>query len=365
MGTPDLIALWFGESDLPSPPFIIEAGKAALDAGFTLYAIKQGQPRLRAALSDYMTRLYGQPIGEDRLSVTQSGMNAIAIALQALVSPGSNVVMVSPVWPNAASVVRMLGGEAREVALSLGPTGWTLDLDRMFALIDDRTVALFINSPNNPTGWLMEHAAMREVVAEARRRGIWIVADEVYARITFDRPVAPSFLDVTEPDDRLMVVNSFSKTWAMTGWRLGWLTAPAAMVPIINKLTEYNTSGASTFVQEAAVTAIGAGEPYVAELIARFAANRDLVQAKLGQLPNVRIARPDAAFYAFFAVDDGSGRPLDSVALARRMVDEAKVGLAPGAAFGLGGEGHLRLCFAAAPETLATALDRLVAALGR
>lgn len=357
---PGLIPLWFGESDLPTPRFIQDAAMAAMAAGHMRYTAKRGVPELRQALADYVTGLYGRPVDVERIQVTASGMSAIMVALQCLVEPGRSVVSVSPVWPNANAAVRVLGGAVREVALDTSPGGErTLDLDRLFGAIDATTVALFINSPGNPTGWVLDPAAMTTILEACRRRGVWIIADEVYGRLAFDADVAPSFLERAEPDDRLIVINSFSKAWCMTGWRLGWLTVPPALLPHLEKINEFNTSGAADFTQRAGIVALRDGEAFVADLRAMCRTNRDRVFDRLAQLPRVRIGRPRAGFYAFFAVD---GEP-DSEALARRLIDQAAVGLAPGAAFGAGGEGYLRLCFASATPTIEAALNRLVPTL--
>jgi aspartate/methionine/tyrosine aminotransferase len=181
------------------------------------------------------------------------------------------------------------------------------------------------------------------------------VSDEVYARIVYDRPAAPSFLEQAAPDDRLIVVNSFSKSWAMTGWRLGWITAPAALGPTFEMLTEYNIAGPAGFIQRAGVVAVREGEPFVQEIVRRYGAARDLVMARIAAIPRLSLAPPAAAFYAFFRVDGMT----DSLAFAKELLAATGVGLAPGAAFGAGGEGHLRLCFAATLPTLERAFDRL------
>ncbi len=356
-----LIPLWYGESDLPTPQFIQNAAAAAMAAGHMRYTAKRRVPELRDALADYMARLYGCALDVERIQVTASGMNAIMVALQCLVEPGRSVVTVSPVWPNAGAAVQVLGGAVREVALDVDPNGERmLDLDKLFAAIDATTVAVFVNSPGNPTGWVLDAASMAALLAHCRERGVWVIADEVYGRLTFDgSAAAPSFLECATPDDRLIVVNSFSKTWCMTGWRLGWLTVPPALLPHLEKLNEFNTSGAADFTQRAGIAAVRDGEDFVASLRTLCRTNRDRVFERLAQLPRVRIGRPRAGFYAFFAVD---GEP-DSEALARRLIDQAAVGLAPGAAFGAGGEGFLRLCFASATPTIDAALDRLVPAL--
>jgi aspartate/methionine/tyrosine aminotransferase len=357
LGDPAVIPLWFGESDLPTPAFIGEAAARALGAGHTFYTFKRGIPELRQAIAGYLARLYRRPMSAERVIVTSSGMSGIMFMAQALIEAGDNMVVLSPVWPNINDAVTVLGGEARAVALA--PTeagGWRLDLERLMAACDERTRAIFVNSPGNPTGWTMRREEQAELLVFARRRGLWLVADEVYGRIVYTgEAAAPSFLDLAEPEDRVVVINSFSKSWAMTGWRLGWLVAPKPIQDVADKIVEFNTSGAPTFLQHAAVTAITEGEDFIAAMVERCRIGRDLLVQGLQRFPRVRVAAPDGAFYAFARIEGMS----DSLAFAREVLARAKVGVAPGAAFGLGGEGHLRLCFASAPERLAAALDRL------
>lgn len=356
MGRPDVIPLWFGEPDAPTPDFIKDAASRALAANHVFYTRNRGIPELRAALSRYATRLHGAPVGEERITVTASGMSAIMLVSQLLVAPGDNVVAVGPVWPNCVETVHVMGGEGRIAALDAAADGgWRLDLEKVFAACDERTVAVFVNSPGNPTGWVMTGEDQRALVDWCRRRGIYVVADEVYVRLAFDGQRAPSFLDFADPEDRIVVINSFSKSWSMTGWRLGWLTHGPALGEAFAKLNEYNLAGPTTFVQHAGVTAVEEGEPFVAEILERYRRNRDLVVQRLGAMRRVRLPRPDGAFYAFFAVDGVT----DSLAFAHEIARTAGVGLAPGRAFGEAGEGRLRLCFAAAPQTLSRALDRL------
>ncbi|MBM3559603.1 MAG: aminotransferase class I/II-fold pyridoxal phosphate-dependent enzyme [Alphaproteobacteria bacterium] len=356
IGRDDVIALWFGEPDEPTPQFIKDAATAALAADKVFYTQNRGIPELRAALARYATGLHGRPLDVDRVTVTCSGMNALMLVSQALVEPGDNVVVVVPMWPNFRMTVAIMGGEARLVSLAPDAAGrWQLDLDRLFAACDGRTKAVFVNSPGNPTGWTMPAAQQAALLAEARRRGLWVVSDEVYVRLAYEAPRAPSFLDLAAPDDRVVVVNSFSKSWSMTGWRLGWLTHPAALGEAFSKLNEFNVAAPAAFVQHAGVVAVEQGEPLVAAMVERYRHNRDLVFQRLAGMRRVRLARPEGAFYAFFRLDGMT----DSVATAKALIERAGVGLAPGLAFGPAGEGWLRLCFAARAQTLSAALDRL------
>jgi aspartate/methionine/tyrosine aminotransferase len=277
------------------------------------------------------------------------------MAMQLIVDPGDNVVFAVPLWPNAADMVDHLNGEVRRVALKFGGNeGWSLDLDKLFAACDSRTKAIFLNSPGNPTGWLATPGELKAVVEFCRARGIWAIGDDVYERLVYDADKSPSLLDFARPDDPVMIVNSFSKGWCMTGWRVGWLVAPEAVVDTLGKIIEFNTSGANTMAQRAGIVALEQ-EDFVRDIRAHYAKARDMVHARLSKLPKVRLARPQAAFYAFFQVEGMT----DSVAFCKRVVREANVGLAPGRAFGPEGEGWIRLCFAIGHDKLDEALTRL------
>jgi aspartate aminotransferase len=358
LGDPDVIPLWYGESDLPTPDFICDAAARAMAAGETFYTHKRGLPELRRALGDYTKHVTGADVDFGRITVTSSGMTAIMIAMQVLVDPGDRVVLVGPVWPNAGAAVRVMGGAAHQVPLDFGANGWRLDLDRLFDTCTPNTRALFVNSPNNPTGWMMTRAEQEAVLAFCRDRGIWIMADEVYGRIVYDRALAPSFLEIAEADDLLLAVNTFSKNWAMTGWRVGWLIHPEAFAKPYADLIEFNTSGTPAFLQRGCIAALEHGEDFVAAMVARCAEGRDIVDAHIKSWPGVRYRSPEAAFYAFFAPGDGSGMT-ESLAFAKDLVRRAGVGLAPGTAFGPEGEGWLRLCFAREAASLEQAMQRL------
>lgn len=365
MGRKGLLKLWFGEPDVPTPQFIKDAATAALDDNQVFYAKNRGVPVLRETIAAYASNLHGRDIGIDRITVTGSGMNAIMMISEALMSAGDNMVAVGPVWPNCKETVRIMDAEPRQVALKLSDDGrWKLDIDELFAACDKLTRAIFVNSPGNPTGWVMPRAEQRAVLDECRRRGIWLVSDEVYIRLAYetDLPLgrAPSFLDIVEPEDRVIVINSFSKSWSMTGWRLGWITHPADAGEGFEKLVEYNIANPTTFVQYAGVTAIREGEPFITETLERYRRNRDIVVQRLGAMKRVTLSRPEGAFYAFFAVDGMT----DSVSFAQKLIDEVGVGLAPGLAFSEDGEGWMRLCFAADTQTVSAAMERLEPVLG-
>ncbi len=359
-GDPDVVPLWFGEGDLVTPDFVRDAAAKALQAGETFYTWQRGLPDLRAVLSAYTERLYGIKCPVDRLTVTTGGMQAILLTCQLLLDPGDNIVIVSPIWPNITSAVKLVRGEPKYAALDRKPDGgWKLDLQRLFDAVDDRTRAIFVNSPGNPTGWTMSSDEQRALLDFAKKRGIWIMADEVYARIIYSRPVAPSFLELAGPDDPLIVLNSFSKPWAMTGWRLGWLTHPAGLGEQLAKLVQINTSGVPAFLQRGAVAALEKGDDFLLQMVDRCRAGGELVFQRLSGMPRITIARPEAAFYAFFSIDGVH----DTMAFCKKLAQEYKVGLAPGEAFGPGGQGNVRLCFASGADRLSKGLDRIEAAV--
>src|SRR3954466_14823599 len=303
-GEPDIVPLWFGESDVVTPDFVRNAAAAGLQAGETFYTWQRGTPELRAALSAYTERLYSIKCPPDRVSLTTGGMQAILLCCQLLLDPGDNVVIVSPIWPNITSATKLVRGVPKYVALDrTAAGGWKLDLQRVFDAVDERTRAIFVNSPGNPTGWVMSSDEQLALLDFARKRGIWIMADEVYARLIYTRPVAPSFLDHAGPDDPLIVLNSFSKPWAMTGWRIGWLTHPAGLGDQLAKLVQINTSGVPAFLQRGAIAALRKGDAFVEQMVERCRAGGELVFQRLSANPRVTIARREAAFYNFFSVD--------------------------------------------------------------
>jgi aspartate aminotransferase len=359
-GDPDVVPLWFGEGDLVTPDFVREAAAEGLEAGETFYTWQRGIPELRSALSAYTERLYGIKCPVERICVTTGGMQAILLSCQLLLDPGDNIVIVSPIWPNITSATRLVRGEPKYVALDRKPDGgWTLDLQKVFDAVDERTRAIFVNSPGNPTGWTMSSHDQKALLEFAKKRGLWIMADEVYARLIYSRSVAPSFLEVAGPDDPLLVLNSFSKPWAMTGWRLGWLTHPAGLGDQFAKLVQINTSGVPHFLQRGAIAALEKGDSFVAEMVERCRAGGEQVFQRLSAEPRITIARPEAAFYAFFSVDGVK----DTMAFCKKLAKDYKVGLAPGEAFGPGGQGNVRLCFASGAERLSKGLDRIEAAI--
>ena len=361
MGMTDLLAFWFGEPDQVTPALIRDAAKRALDAGATFYTQNLGIPPLRVAIASYVSRLH-QPIDDSQVAVTSSGVSALMLVYQALFDPGDRVVIVTPAWPNVTEAPKILGAAVIRVPLHY-EHGWKLDLARLLAALTPATRAVIINSPNNPTGWTMDRASQEIVLAHCRKLGIWIIADDVYERLYFEPGAncAPSFLDLAEEGDLLISANSFSKSWLMTGWRLGWIVAPPLLTEVFAKLIEYNTSCAPSFVQQAGIVALEQGETITQEFLARLKTARDFLVGRLSSLPGVQVAAPPGAMYVFLGIEGLS----DSVAFAKRLVGEAKLGLAPGVAFGPEGEGYLRWCFASSTERLNDGVQRLKTGLSK
>ncbi|KGE05498.1 aspartate aminotransferase [Burkholderia gladioli] len=357
-GLDGVLPFWFGESDRVTPAFIRDAASAALARGETFYTHNLGAAPLREALADYVSSRHG-PTRAAQIAVTSAGVSALMLAAQLLVGASDRVVAITPLWPNLVEIPKILGARVECVPLAFGEAGWRLDLERLLAALTPDTRMLFVNSPNNPTGWTLSKAEQAAILAHCRRHGIWIVADEVYERLGFGEGGAPSFLDLASRDERVIVVNSFSKAWAMTGWRLGWLVAPERTMDALSKLVEYNTSCAPGFVQAAGVAAVREGEPFVAEFVSSLRAARDHLVAALNGLPGVHVEAPDGAMYLFLRLPGAA----DSLAFCKRLVREAGLGLAPGRAFGDEGEGFVRWCYACDVARLDAGVERLKAFL--
>jgi aspartate/methionine/tyrosine aminotransferase len=353
--TPDVDFLCFGESDQPSPAVSRKAATQALIDGETRYPDVRGLPALREALAAYLTRLHARPVSESRIQVTASGMAALTVAMAAVVRAGHRVVMHRPTWPNIANAARLRGAVVEEIDLDAQEDGtFRLDLDRLDTMMAGARVFI-LNSPGNPTGWTATLSELRAIRDIARRHGAWLIADEVYSRLVYDgSEAAPSMLDIAEPDDRIIVCNSFSKTWVMTGWRLGWLVVPEGTSEQVVDIVEAVHSGVAPFIQRAGIAAVGDTET-VQRFRAHCATGRDLASQALAGLNGIRYRPPVGAFYAFVAVDGLR----DSLDLAKKLVTRHGVAVAPGVAFGAAGEGWLRVCFAQSAAMMERAMQRL------
>ncbi len=360
-GRSDVLAFWFGESDEVTPAAVRDAAAASLARGETFYAHNLGLTELREALAEYTSALH-RPVAVDRIAVTSAGVTALMLAMQLLIGPGDELVAVVPVWPNLTAQPAILGAKVKRVPLAPGADGaWALDLQRLLDNVTPATRVLLINAPNNPTGWTLTRTEQQAILEHCRKTGTWIVADEVYERVWFGSGIAaPSFLDIADPADRLVITQSFSKTFLMTGWRLGWLVLPPGHLDAIGKLIEFNSSCAPVFVQRGALAALAIAADFVPGLVGRLRAGRDVLLDGLRALPRVHVAMPPGGMYAFFRVEGQA----DSLAYAKHLVAAHGLGLAPGVAFGDEAEGWLRWCFATQdPGRLREGLARLGAAL--
>ncbi|RYX93246.1 MAG: pyridoxal phosphate-dependent aminotransferase [Comamonadaceae bacterium] len=358
MGRDDVLAFWFGESDEVTPDFIRQAAIDSLQQGETFYSHNLGLPELREEIARYMSGLHGD-VAADRIAVTSGGVNALMLAVQALVDAGDEVVAITPVWPNLTAQPVILGAHLTCVPLRAAGGAWALDMGALLAAVTPETRLLVINAPNNPTGWTLSRDEQQAILDHCRQTGTWILADEVYERLYYepsDNFCAPSFLDLSVPEDRLVVVHSFSKSFLMTGWRLGWLVMPPAMTRQMGKLIEFNTSCASVFVQRAGLVALQRTADVTPRVVAHLKLCRDTLVPLLQSLPGVSVSPARGGMYAFFRLD---GHP-DSLDTAKRLVAEAGLGLAPGTAFAPEAQGWLRWCFASKdPQRLVLGVERL------
>jgi len=363
---PGSLKLCYGESNLPTPAFICDAATAAMRDGHTFYTHTAGYSELREAIAAKIFELHQVRYGAPEIMATTGATTAIYAAIRACVGRGGNAVIVSPAYAIFSNAVTMSGAEPR--AASLAPSGnrFVLDLDRVRSAIDANTRMLIVNSPSNPTGWVIDQDEQRALCEIAERHDLVILADEVYERLVYDLPaeasakvggplVAPSFARVEANRDRLIVVNSFSKAYNMTGWRLGWAQTSARTIKAMYKAVEFITSNPAAMVQQAGIVALRDGEPHIAELREHYRRRRDQVKAALAAIPGVSLPDPQGAFYAFPRFDTS----IDSTAFTAELVRETGVALAPGAGFGRDGEGYIRVCFASTEATIAEALERL------
>jgi aspartate aminotransferase len=349
------VKLCYGESDMPTPEFICRAATEAMLAGHTFYTHTAGYLELRQAIAAKIFELHGVEYAPTEIMSTVGATAAIFTAVRAAVGPGDNAVVITPAYAIFSNAVIMAGGEPKPVPLDRDGSRFRLDLDRVAGAIDANTRMLIVNSPSNPTGWVITADEQRALCALAERHDFIILADEVYERLVYEQTLAPSFARVAPNKDRLIVVNSFSKTYNMTGWRLGWAQASQATIRTMYKAAEFITSNAAAMVQQAGIVALRDGEQYVRDLREHYRARRAQVKTALGEIPGVKLAEPDGAFYAFFSIDGLT----DSTAFTSRLVRETGLALTPGLAFGDAGEGCVRLCFAASEQTVTEALRRL------
>ncbi len=356
---PGVIPLWTGEGNQPTPEAFARPAAEALLNGETFYTWQRGIPELREALARYHARSFGRSFDPESFFVTSGGMHAIQTIVQLIAGDGDEIIIPTPAWPNYAGVLRISGAKPVEVPMHFGNGKWTLDLDRLFDAVTPRTRAIALNSPSNPVGWTATRDELIAVRDLCRKRGLWILGDEVYTRFFYGEngeTRAPSFLDICEDDEQLLLANTFSKNWAMTGWRVGWLQAPKALGPAIERIVQVSSSGTPAFLQRGCVAALDQGDDFIERQVLMARHRRDLAVLMLKELPGLHFEVPQGAFYLFFGIEGMT----DSAATVRRLIDEAKVGFAPGSTFGPGGEVHLSMCYLKDLGPLEEALGRFV-----
>lgn len=362
-----VLRLYFGESNVPTPGFIKRAAERALAAGWTFYTENAGLPSLRRALADYYVRMHGvelDPAGE--IVITSSGVQALNVGIRCVLDPGDEAIVLTPAWPNQSSNVRMANAIPREIPLVLERGRFAVDFDALEAAVTPRTKLLVYTSPSNPLGWVATVEEQRGLLDFARRHDLWLLADEVYERLWYapdgiaPGSAAPSILRLASRDDSVMVVQSFSKSYCMTGWRVGWLAARRDLAARATQLNEFIISHAPSFTQKAAETALADGEPFISGMVASYRANRDFALSALRAMPGVTGPSPDGAFYLFPRIE-GAG---DSFGFCLRLLHAERVGLAPGVAFGAGGDSSIRICYAVERPILEEAMARIARFLG-
>ena len=355
-----VLKLYFGESNLPTPDYIKRAAQKAMADGFTFYTENAGLPSLRKALARYYQELHAVDLDPAAdIVVTASGVQALNVGIRCVLDPGDEALVLTPAWPNGAANVAMANAKPVEIPHVLVGDRYQIDFPSLEAAVTPRTRMLLYTSPSNPLGWVATLEDQRKLLDFARRHNLWLMADEVYERLNFTGPKpnspAPSILKLATREDAVIVVQSFSKTYCMTGWRLGWMVARRDLVARATQLNEFIVSHANSFVQRAAETALLWGETILCEMLVRLKENRDFCLAALQKMPGVTVPKPDGAFYLFPKIAGVT----DSFDFCKRLLMDTKVGLAPGVAFGAGGEGSVRLCYAAEQPILQDAMARL------
>ena len=355
-GMDGVIKLYFGESNLPTPEYLKQAARAAMDAGYTYYTENAGLASLREALASYYAKLHGVDLDPStEIVVTASGVQALNLGLRCLVDPGDDGIVLTPAWPNESSILSMHQARARQVPHPVRNGRCEIDFDALEQAATPRTRLILYTSPSNPLGWVATEDDQERLLEFARRKGLWLVADEVYERIYYLGRTVPSILRKCTREDAVLVIQSFSKSYCMTGWRLGWLIGRKDLVARAAQLNEFVVSCAPAFVQKAAETALSCGEKELEEMVARLKHNRDFCLSALAGMPGVTLPRPDGAFYLFPRIEAAA----DSFGFCKELLLETKVGLAPGIAFGEGGEGSVRICYASEQALLEEAIARL------
>ena len=358
----DVISLMRGEPDFPTPPHIAEAAHAAIRDGRTRYADNRGEPGLRAAIATKLQRDNGLSYDRDReILVTTGATLGIQAALMALIDEGDEVLVPDPVYDAYASPIRLAGGSVRPVPCVLDRGRFTLTPSALQAAVTPRSRALILNTPWNPVGTVFTGTELLGLAAVIETHGLALISDEIYEGITYGdaRHVSPAGVSPALRE-RTVIVNSLSKTYAMTGWRVGYCAAPAAIIDAMLLVLQQTSRGPATFVQDAAAIALTASQVAVADMRAEYASRRQLVCDTLRPVPRIAVLPPDGGFFAMLDIRQ-LGRSSNEVR--QQLLRDFGVAVVHGAAYGPGGEGTLRVSFGSGGETLAAGLDRLAVGL--
>ena len=355
-----VIPLYFGESNIPTPEFIKRAAHKALQDGYTFYTSNAGMPSTRRAVARHYQEWHGVTLDPmQQIVITASGVQALNVSIRCLLDPGDEALVLTPNWPNGAAIVQMCNAVPVEIPHVLSGGRFTMDFDALGRAVTPRTRMLLYTSPSNPLGWVANEEEQEGLLEFARNHGLWLMADEVYERLNYpaDGPIrpAPTILRKTTAQDAVIVIQSFSKTYCMTGWRLGWLVSRADLCARSAIFNEFTVIHAASFTQRAGEAALEWGESAVAEMLEHYKANRDYVIQRLSSMPGVTVPRPEGAFYVFPKIEGLR----NSFEFCRDLLMEKRVGAAPGVAFGAGGEGSIRICYAADRSVLEPAMDRI------
>lgn len=356
MSMDGVIPLYFGESNQPTPRYIKEAAVRALEEGYTFYTANAGLPSLRKAIAEKYRALHDvalEPLKQ--IVVTASGVQALNVAIRCVLDPGDEAIILTPAWPNGGAIVGMCCARAVEIPLQIQGTRYEIDFDAIRSALTSKTRLLIYTSPSNPLGWVATLSGQRRLLDLCRKHGLWLLADEVYERLYYDGAVAPSILRLCTAEDAVIVVHSFSKSYCMTGWRLGWLVSRPDLARKATELNEFIVSHAPSMAQRAAETALREGEQELRAMVGRLRENRDFLRSRLSRIPGIEVPGAEGAFYLFPKIEGMN----DSFEFCRRLLIEKKVGVAPGIAFGAGGEGSVRICYAADRKVLEPAMERI------
>jgi aspartate aminotransferase len=350
-----IIHLEIGEPDFDTPANVRAAAKKALDEGATHYPPFAGIADLRAAIAEDSTARKGFAVDPSQVFVTVGGKGVMVYAILALVDPGDEVIVPDPGYPIYESVTRFVGGTPVPIPIRM-ENEFRLDIDELASLITPRTKLLVINSPANPTGGVLTPNDIERIAELAVRHDLVVLADEIYARILYDGAVHLSIASLPGMAERTIVLDGFSKTYAMTGWRLGYAIVPPALIKAYGTLIINTISGATAFAQVGAIEALRGPQDSIDAMVAEFRARRDLVVDGLNEIPGVRCLRPQGAFYVFPEI---SGTGLTGAQLADRLLHDAGVCVLAGTAFGGLGTNHIRISYANSRENISEALRRI------